>query len=78
MKRLGWLAVLFLVVGCSCPIRKSTFLQQKPAVQAATESSRDAEKNWASYNEDQQKRWLKANTKAWEGLNRTYNPKKNE
>jgi hypothetical protein len=69
---------LLTVAGCSCPIRKSTFLQQKPAVQAATESARDAEKSWSAYNEDQQKRWLKANAKSWEALNRTYNPKKPE
>jgi uncharacterized protein YceK len=68
------LVIILLLAGC-CPIRKSTIAQQRPAVKAATESSRDASNNWDAYDADQKKAWLKANAGSWEALNRVYNPK---
>ena len=68
------LSLSLFVCGCKCAIHNTTVAQQRPAVKAAFEGSRSAEKNWASYTPDQQKRFIKSNTKSWAALNRVYNP----
>lgn len=64
---------LCLVAGC-CPIDATTFKMQKRVVESAVQSARDAEKHWDKYTPNQQALWLEANRKAWEGLDRVYNP----
>lgn len=81
MRRLPIVIIFAAVVvmffsGCKHPISMSTYKMQQPMVKGAAESSRDAEKNWKNYNDEQQAKWLAANRKAWEGLDRVYNPKK--
>jgi uncharacterized protein YceK len=67
---------LAFVSGCRPLIHNTTVKQQRPAVKAAYESSRDAEKNWDAYSPSQKKKFLELNTKSWDSLNRVYNPKK--
>ena len=59
---------------CDCPIDESTYNLQKPAVQTATESARDAKAYWATYDEKEKTKWLDANLSAWTALNEVYNP----
>lgn len=68
---------LVFLSGCNCLIHNTTVKQQRPAVKAAYESSRDAEKNWDRYSPEQQKKFLQLNTKSWDSLNRVYNPPQN-
>lgn len=67
---------LVFVSGCKCLIHNTTVKQQRPAVKAMSEASRDAEKNWANYSPEEKKKFLQFNTRSWDSLNRVYNPKK--
>lgn len=69
---------VLLLAGCKCPIESTTFAKQKTAIKSATESAASATKYWKNYDEVQQERFLKANQKAWEELNRVYNPPQTE
>lgn len=64
------------LTGCrTCPIDQTTFQAQAVAVKSAYEASASAEKNWAKYTDAQKLALIKANTKAWAGLNKVYNKK---
>lgn len=84
MRRLGIMAAflaisLFVGGGCkliggSSPISKPVFALQRPAVQAAAESSASARDNWKNYKPADQKAFLEANADNWANLNKVYNP----
>lgn len=67
--------ILFVCAACSqAPIDQATFEMQKVGVKAAYEASSDAKENWADYSDENKAAYLEANEKAWESLNKVYNP----
>ncbi len=83
MRKFGLLLSILVLVpftmgGCAWlkggPISLPVYKLQQPAVKAATESSASARDNWKDYKADDQKAFLEANAKAWDNLNRVYNP----